>query len=63
MVDMALKRILPFSITELEEACPGVSRDTVRMVLRSLKAEGLIESTGKGRSAKWIKPSGVELQP
>jgi Fic family protein len=59
----ALKRILPFSITELEEACPGVSRDTVRMVLRSLKAEGLIESTGKGRSAKWIKPSGVDSQP
>ncbi|MGF6130576.1 Fic family protein [Pseudomonas frederiksbergensis] len=58
----ALKRFLPFSITELEEACPGVSRDTVRMVLRSLKAEGLIQSTGKGRNAKWIKSSGVDLR-
>ncbi len=48
-----LKRTLPFSISEIEESCPGVSRDTVRMVLRALKAEGVIESTGKGRSAKW----------
>lgn len=43
----ALKRTLPFSISEIEEACPGVSRDTVRLVLRALKSEGLIESTGK----------------
>ncbi|MFJ2365722.1 Fic family protein [Pseudomonas sp. NPDC087697] len=49
----ALKRTLAFSISEIEEACPSVSRDTVRLVLRSMKAEGLIESTGKGRNAKW----------
>jgi hypothetical protein len=42
-----------FSISELEAACPGVSRDTVRVVLRQLKSEGSILSTGKGRSAKW----------
>ncbi|TAL90319.1 MAG: hypothetical protein EPN46_04245 [Candidimonas sp.] len=46
---------LPFSISEIEEACPGVSRDMVRLVLRGMKSEGLIESTGKGRGAKWIK--------
>ena len=50
----ALKRTQPFSISELEDACPGVSRDMVRLVLRAMKAEGLIASTGKGRSAKWI---------
>lgn len=44
-----LKRTQPFSISEIEEACPGVSRDTVRLVLRAMKAEGLIASTGKGR--------------
>jgi len=55
--DEALKRVLPFSISEIEESCPGVSRDTVRLVLRSLKAEGLIEPTGKGRTAKWRKPA------
>lgn len=33
-----LKRMLPFSISEeIEETCPGVSRDMVRLVLRSLK--------------------------
>lgn len=51
------KRTLPFSISEIEEACPGISRDTVRMVLRALKAEGVIEPTGKGRSAKWRRCS------
>ncbi|PLY58662.1 Fic family protein [Herbaspirillum sp. BH-1] len=50
-----LKRQLPFSISEIEEACPGVSRDMVRVVLRAMKAEGLIAPNGKGRAAKWIK--------
>ncbi len=49
-----LKRNLPFSISEIEDACPGVSRDMVRLVLRTMKTEGLISSTGKGRGAKWI---------
>jgi Fic family protein len=48
-----LKRNLPFSISEIEEACPGVSRDMVRVVLRAMKAEELITPTGKGRAAKW----------
>jgi hypothetical protein len=30
-----------------------VSRDTVRLVLRQMKSEKLIVSTGKGRSARW----------
>jgi Fic family protein len=49
-----LRRTLPFSISEIEAACPGVSRDTVRLVLRAMKAEALIAPTGKGRGAKWI---------
>jgi Fic family protein len=48
-----LKRQLPFSISEVEEACPGISRDMVRVILRAMKTEGLIEPTGKGRAAKW----------
>lgn len=48
-----LKRQLPFSISEIEEACPGISRDMVRVILRSMKADALIEPTGKGRGAKW----------
>ena len=50
-----LKRQLPFSISDIEEACPGISRDTVRMVLRAMKAEGRIVPTGKGRGAKWVQ--------
>lgn len=52
-----LQRTQPFSISEIEESCPGISRDMVRLVLRAMKAEGLIEPTGKGRSARWIKLS------
>lgn len=52
-----LKSRAPFSISEIEEACPGVSRDMVRVVLRSMKTEGLIAPTGKGRGAKWINQS------
>ncbi|MDR0779795.1 MAG: Fic family protein [Pseudomonadales bacterium] len=47
------KRQRPFSISEIEEACPGVSRDMVRVILRAMKAEGLIEPNGKGRGATW----------
>ena len=54
-----LKRQRPFSISEIEEACPGISRDMVRVILRALKAEGVIAPTGKGRGAKWTK---VEAQ-
>ncbi|MRT01416.1 cell filamentation protein Fic [Ralstonia pickettii] len=50
-----LKCQLPFSISEVEEACPGISRDMVRVVLRAMKAEGMIAPNGKGRAAKWIK--------
>jgi hypothetical protein len=48
-----LKRNLPFSISEIEEACPGISREIVRVVLRAMEAEGLITPTGKGLAAKW----------
>jgi Fic family protein len=50
-----LQRSQPFSISDVKSACPGISRDMVRLVLRTMKSEGLIASTGKGRSAKWIK--------
>ncbi len=48
-----LKRTIPFSISDIENDCPGVSRDMVRLVLRAMKAEGVIAPMGKGRSAKW----------
>ncbi|MDA8328734.1 MAG: Fic family protein [Betaproteobacteria bacterium] len=48
-----LKRTMPFSISDIENACPGISRDMVRLVLRAMKAEGIIAPTGKGRGAQW----------
>lgn len=45
----------PFAISDIERACPSVSRDTVRLVLRQLRDEGLIIPEGKGRGAKWIR--------
>jgi len=53
--EAVLERNAPFSISDIEASCAGVSRDTVRLVLREMKKEGLIASTGKGRSAKWVK--------
>jgi len=50
-----LRRMKPFSISDIEGDCPGVSRDMVRVVLRQMRDEGIIESTGRGRSAKWKK--------
>jgi hypothetical protein len=44
-----------FGITDLERACPGVSRDMIRLLLRYLKAAGRIECLGRGPGAKWRK--------
>lgn len=55
--EVVLAKQIPFSISEIEADCPGVSRETVRIVLREMSREGLIASTGKGRSAKWVRKS------
>jgi Fic family protein len=49
-----------FSVSELEKACPGVSRDMVRRVLRRLRKEGKLETLGTGRGARWRKGGNVE---
>jgi len=43
----------PFSITELEMLCPGISRDMIRNVLRSMRDDGIIECVGRGTGAQW----------
>ncbi len=57
--DAVPARKAPFSTSDIEAVCAGVSRDTVRLVLRAMKTEGIIASTGKGRSAKWISLPGI----
>lgn len=44
-----------FSISDLEGLCPHISRDMVRKVLRELRDQGIIQSDGMGRGAKWYK--------
>lgn len=48
-----LTRTQPFAISDIEARCPQVSHDMVRRVLRQMKEEGLIRSSGRGRGAKW----------
>jgi Fic family protein len=56
IVIMAVDHMLgSFSISELETACPSVSRVWIKSVLEQLKREGRLELTGKGRGAKWRK--------
>ena len=45
--------IADFSITDVEKACPKVSRDMIRHVLGQLREAGVILPVGKGRGAKW----------
>lgn len=44
-----------FSHTQLEDACPGVSRDFIRRILRNLQAAGDVECLGRGPGAAWRK--------
>jgi predicted transcriptional regulator of viral defense system len=44
-----------FSVSDLERACPGVSRDMVCRVLRDLQARGDVECLGRGPGALWRK--------
>jgi len=54
MVRAAVKRrLVPFAISDIERELPTISRDMIRVVLRQLRDEGVIESVGKGRGAKW----------
>jgi len=42
-----------FAISALEQACPGVSRDMVRRVLREQQAAGVLFCQGRGPAAVW----------
>ena len=47
-----------FTISELEQTCPGVSRDMVRRVLREQQAAGAVECQGRGPGATWVRKRG-----
>lgn len=45
----------PFSLTDATRALPQVSRDMVRVVLRQMRRDGLLQAQGRGRAARWIR--------
>ena len=55
IINIINRKLIPFSISDLESELPGVSRDMIRRVLRQLRDQGHIKVEGSGRNAKWIK--------
>jgi Fic family protein len=54
LIETAVKNFdSEFTLTDLERACPGVSRDMVRRVLRNLQAAGDVKCLGRGPGALW----------
>ena len=50
-----LAQPVSFTISDIATTCPDVSNDTIRNVIRQLRDEGVIASTGTGRNARWLK--------
>ena len=44
-----------FTVADLERACPGVSREMIRHVLRDLQQSKQVECLGRGPGARWKK--------
>jgi Fic family protein len=58
----AIRRTIgPFRIADLQQACPGVSVDWIRQILKGLRAEGKVECLGRGHQAQWRKRGPWEL--
>ncbi len=51
----------PFSVAELRNACPNVSVDMIRRVLKNLRSENRVECLGRGQNAKWRKTGKWQL--
>lgn len=43
----------PFKIADARIAIPGAGDETIRLTLRKMKGEGLVEVSGAGRAASW----------
>lgn len=44
-----------FTVSQLEQACPGVSRDMIRRVLRGQQSAKVVECQGRGPAARWMR--------
>jgi Fic family protein len=50
----------PFRVADTQRACPGVSLDLTRRVLKDLRAKGQVECLGRGRRATWQATPGTK---
>ncbi len=48
-----------FTLANLETACPGVSRDMIRRILKDMQGNGRIECLGRGPGAPWKRKEGI----
>ena len=54
LIEAAVKAFAgDFTLSQLERACGGVSRDMVRRVLRDVQRAGMVECVGRGPGALW----------
>jgi len=51
-----------FTLADLERACPHVSRDMIRRVLRNLQTEGKAKCLGRGPGAAWRSKEVITLK-
>ncbi len=56
ITDAIARQNKPFSVSDLQSACPGVSVDLIRNVLKHLKGT-MVECLGRGHTAQWQKRS------
>jgi Fic family protein len=42
-----------FHVRQLQKACPGISLDMIRKVLKDMRKEGAVECIGRGKKAEW----------
>ena len=56
IVEAAVDRQLgEFSISNIEQECPNVSRVMIKKVLSQMSDAKKIKCLGKGKSAKWLR--------
>lgn len=56
--DVVRKRKGEFRLSDIEQACPGVSREWIRNVLADMKKAGELTGKGHGVGARWVVATG-----
>jgi len=52
------KTLAPFRIADIQGACPCVSVDMIRNILKKLREIGKVQCLGRGQNAHWQKITG-----